>query len=83
MPKQFATPAMEATRKRRPRERWTEQVQEDLDIMGITNRQAIAGYRWEWGTIMLEAKVHSGLWWLRWRRRRRGRRWRRRKIRMC
>jgi hypothetical protein len=49
MPKQFATPAMEGTRKRRPRERWRDQVQEDLDIVGITNRQTIARDRWERG----------------------------------
>ena len=51
MSKQFATPAMKGTRKRRPRERWRDQVQEDLDIMGITKRRAIARDRWEWGTI--------------------------------
>jgi hypothetical protein len=65
MPKQFAALAMEGTRKRRPRERWRDQVQEVLDVMGITNRQAIARDRWEWGKIMLEAKVYSGLRWLR------------------
>jgi hypothetical protein len=36
--------------------------------MGITNRQAIARDRWEWEKIMLEEKVHSGLWRLRGRR---------------
>jgi hypothetical protein len=53
MPKQFATPAMEGTRKRRPRERWRDQVQEDIDIMGITSRKAIARDRWEGRSIML------------------------------
>jgi len=71
MPKQFAAPAMEGTRKRRPRERWRDQVQEDLDVMGITNRRTVARDRWEWGTIMLEAEVRSGLRWLRRRKRRR------------
>jgi len=75
MPKQFATPAMEGTRKRRPRERWRDRVQADLDVMGKTNRRGIARDRWGWGTIMLEA---SGLCWL--RRKRRGRR---RRISIC
>jgi len=74
---------MDGTRKKRPCERWTDLVQEDLGIMGITNRQAIVRDRWELGTIMLETTAHSGLCRLR-RRRRRERRWgRRRRINIC
>jgi hypothetical protein len=41
--KQITTAATEGTRKRaRPRKRRREEVEEDLNIMGIQNRQAMA-----------------------------------------
>jgi hypothetical protein len=40
MAKKFATATMEGTRKRgRPRKRWKDDVEEDVNIMGIKNRQ--------------------------------------------
>jgi hypothetical protein len=41
MPKQIATTTLEGTRKRgRPRKRWTDEVEEDLNMMRIkTGRQ--------------------------------------------
>jgi hypothetical protein len=39
--------------------------------MGINNRQAMARDSWEWGRIVLKAKVHNRLYCLRKRRRRR------------
>jgi hypothetical protein len=43
MPKQIATATMEQTKKRgRPRKRWRDEVEEDLNIMGTKNRQAMA-----------------------------------------
>jgi hypothetical protein len=35
LPKQIATAKMEGTRKRRPGKRWRDEVEEDLNIMGI------------------------------------------------
>jgi hypothetical protein len=53
---------MEGKRKReRPRKRWIDEVEEDLKIMGIRNRHAVARDRQEWRRIVLEAKIHSGL----------------------
>lgn len=43
MPKQIATAIMEGLRKRgRPHKRQRDRIEEDLNIMGIKNRQAVA-----------------------------------------
>jgi hypothetical protein len=61
MPKKITT-KMEGTRKRgRPSKRWTDEVEEDLKIMGIRNLHAVAKDRQEWRKIVLEAKFHNGL----------------------
>jgi hypothetical protein len=66
---------MEGTRKRgRSCKRWRDDVEEDLNIMGLKNRQAMVIDRQEWRKIVLEAKVHNGLYCLRRRRKRRRRR---------
>jgi hypothetical protein len=53
MPKQIATVAMEGIRKRgRPCKRWRD---EDLNNMGIKNRQAVVRDCREWRKIVLEA----------------------------
>jgi hypothetical protein len=53
---------MEGTRKkRRPRKRWIDEVEEDLKIMGITNWHAVGTDRQKCRKIVLEAKVHNGL----------------------
>jgi hypothetical protein len=71
---------MEGTRKTgRPSKRCRDKVEGDLKIMGIKNRQAMARDLWEWRKIMLEAKVHGGLWRFRRRRTRTRRRRRRRR----
>jgi hypothetical protein len=62
IPKQIATPTMEAKRRRgRPRKRWRDEVEEGLNIMGIKNREAMATGHLEWWKIVLEAKVHNGV----------------------
>jgi hypothetical protein len=38
-----------------------DEVEEDLNKMGLKNRQAMAGDRREWRKTVLEAKVHNGL----------------------
>jgi hypothetical protein len=45
---------MEGTRKiGRPRKRWREEVEGDLNIMDIKNRQATSRGRWKWRKIFL------------------------------
>ena len=62
---------MEVIRKRRrPRKRWTDEVEEDLKILGIRNWHAATGDWNEWRCILLEAKVHGEPWCLRRKRKR-------------
>jgi hypothetical protein len=60
MPKQILTATMEGKRKRgRPHKRWREEVEKDLNTMGIQNRKTVARDRREWRKIVLESKVTS------------------------
>jgi hypothetical protein len=54
MPKQIAAATIEGTRKRgRPHKRWKDEVEEDLNIMGIKNGRAAARDRRKWKKIEL------------------------------
>jgi hypothetical protein len=62
MPKQIAAATIEGTRKRgRSRKRWKDEVQEDLNIIGIKEGRAAARDRRKWRKIVLQAEVHNGL----------------------
>jgi hypothetical protein len=54
----------------RQRKRWKDEVEEDLNIMGIKNGSAAARDRRKWRKTLLQAKVHKGMQRLRKRRRR-------------
>lgn len=70
--KYIVTVAMEETRKRgRQSERWRDEVEDDLNVMGMRHIETIVGSRRKWRKIVFEAKVYSGLWSLRRRRKRR------------
>jgi hypothetical protein len=72
IPKQIAAATIEGTRKRgRPSKRRKDEVEEDLNIMGIKDGHAAARDRRKWWKTVLQAKVHNGLQRLRRRRRRR------------
>jgi hypothetical protein len=45
----------------RPRKRWTDKVEEDLNTMEGKDREAMVRDRREERTILLEAKVHNGI----------------------
>jgi hypothetical protein len=47
--------------RRRSHKRWRDEVEEDLNIMGIKNRQAMARHHPEWRKTVLEAQVHNKL----------------------
>jgi len=60
MPKQLVIVTMEGIRKRhRPQKRRTNEVEEDLKIMGIRNWHKMATGLEEWKRTVLEAKVHN------------------------
>jgi hypothetical protein len=53
---------MEGTRKGgRPSKRWRDKFEEDLNILGIKNREAMARDRQGCKKIVLEAEVYNGL----------------------
>jgi len=45
----------------RPRERWIEDVEEDIQMMGIKGWRKLSKERTEWKKITEKAKTHSGL----------------------
>ena len=45
----------------RPRKRWIEDMEEDIQIMGIRGRRKLCKERAEWKKITEKAKTHSGL----------------------
>jgi hypothetical protein len=60
MSKQIAAATTEGTRKRgRPRKRWKDEVEEDLNIMGIKNGRAAARGRRKWRKIRIYCKPRS------------------------
>jgi hypothetical protein len=66
MSEQVATATMKGTgKRRRPRKRWREKVEEDLNTMGIRDKQAMDRDRRECTKIMSETMVHYGLHHLR------------------
>jgi hypothetical protein len=62
LPKQITVATIEGTRKRtRPRKRWKDEAEEDLNIMGIKKGCAAARDCQKWRKTVLQAKVHNGL----------------------
>ena len=58
-PEGMETVAMERTRETgRQRKRRRDGVEEDINILGLRKRQAMARDNREWEKIVLEAKVH-------------------------
>ena len=45
----------------RPRKRWLEDVEEDIQTMGIRRWRKLSKERTEWKKITEKAKTHSGL----------------------
>ena len=61
MPKKIFTQALEGTRRRgRPRERWKEEVEKDLQVLGVRRWRELVD-RKKWKNIVRQAKAHSGL----------------------
>jgi len=63
MPKKIFTQEMEGTRRRgrRPRKSWKEEVERDLQVLGVRRWRELVADRKRWKDIFRQAKAHSGL----------------------
>jgi len=62
MSKKIFTQELEKTRRReRPRERWKEEVERDLQVLGVRRWTELVADRKKWKDIVRQAKAHSGL----------------------
>jgi len=65
MPKKIFTQeleGLEGTRRRgRPRKRWKEEVERDLQVVGVRRWRELVADRKKWKGIVRQAKAHSGL----------------------
>jgi hypothetical protein len=62
MPKKIFTQELEGTRRRgRPRKRWREEVQRDLQVLGVRRWRELVIDREKWRGIVRQANAHSGL----------------------
>jgi len=56
------TQELEGTRRRgRPRKRWKEEVERDLQVLGVRRWRELVADREKWKDIVRQAKAHSGL----------------------
>jgi hypothetical protein len=62
MPRKIFTQELEGTRQRgRPRKRWREEVEIDLQVLGVRRWRELVIDRDKWRGIARQAKAHSGL----------------------
>jgi hypothetical protein len=62
MSKKIFTQEVEGTRRRgRPRKGWREEVERDLQVVGVRRWRELVTDREKWRGIVLQAKAHSGL----------------------
>jgi len=62
MPKKIFTQELEGTRRRgRPRNRWKEEAEKDLQVLGVRRWRELVADRKKWKDIVRQAKAHSGL----------------------
>jgi len=62
MPKKIFTQELEGTRRSgRPRKRWKEEAERDLQVLGVRRWRELVVYRKKWKDIVRQAKSHSGL----------------------
>jgi hypothetical protein len=62
MPKKIFTQELEGTRRRgRPTKGWKEEVERDLQVLGVRRWRELLAVRKKWKDIVRQAKAHSGL----------------------
>jgi len=63
MTKKIFTQELEGTRRRgRPRKGWREEVERDLQVLGVRRWRELVKGRTKQTDIVRQAKAHSGLW---------------------
>jgi hypothetical protein len=63
MPKKIFTQELEGTRRRgRPRKRWKEEVERDLQVPGVRRWRELVAERKKWKDIVRQAKAHNVLY---------------------
>jgi hypothetical protein len=61
MPKKILTQELEGTRRRgKPRKRWKEEVERDLQVLEVRRWRELVTDRKKWNDIVRQAKAHSG-----------------------
>jgi len=61
MNKKIFTQELEGTRRGRPRKRWKEEVERDLQVLGVRRWRDLVADRKKWKDIVRHAKAHNGL----------------------
>jgi len=62
MPKKIFTQGLEGTRRRgRPRKRWKEEVERDLQVLRVRRWRELVADRRKWKEVIGQVKAHSGL----------------------
>jgi hypothetical protein len=62
MPKKIFTQELEGTRRRgRPRKRWREEVERDLQVLGVRRWRELVIDRDKLRAVVRQTKAHSGL----------------------
>jgi hypothetical protein len=62
VPKKIVTQELEGTRRRgKPRKGWKEEVERDLQALGVRRWKTMVTDRKKWKDIVQQAKAHSGL----------------------
>ena len=62
MPKKIFTQELEGARRReRPRKRWKEEVERDLQVLRVRRWGELVADRKKWKDIVREAEAHGGL----------------------
>ena len=62
MPKKIFTQELDGMRRGIPRKRWKDEVERDLQVLGVRRWRELVAERKKWKDIVRQAKAHSGLW---------------------
>jgi len=61
LPKKIFTQELEGTRRGRPKKRWKEEAERDLQVLGVRRWRELVADRKKWKDIVRQTKAHSGL----------------------